>query len=462
MPIDTVTITDEQRSAILASEEGHFLDLKSIDIRPAKLTKTLSAFANAAGGELYIGIDEKSVGEQRIREWRGFPLLEAANAHVQVFEELFPLGQYFLYTFLGCDGCSGLVLKAEVLKTRDIKNASDGTPYIRRGAQNLPVRTLEGLRRLQLDKGIISFEGETVDIDLDYVSDSLVLIEFILDVVPSTEAEPWLRKQLLVRDGKPTVAAVLLFTEEPQAVLPKRCALKIYRYETREPEGSRATLTFDPITVEGCLYSQIFEAVSQTVKIVEGIQVLGPTGLQPIRYPAETLHEIITNAVLHRDYSIATDIQVRIFDNRIEVESPGKLPGHVTEENILREQFARNGAIVRLINKFPNPPNKDVGEGLNTAFEAMRRLRLKEPIIREGENNVTVYIRHEPLASPEEAVLSYVETHDEINNRTARQLTGITSENSMKEVFYRLRNRGLLERVPGKAGPASAWRKPKQ
>src|SRR5690606_26641771 len=110
------------------------------------------------------------------------------------------------------------------------------------------------------------------------------------------------------------------------------------------------------------------------------------------------------NAVLHRDYSIAADVHIRIFDNRIEVESPGKLPGHVTAANILDEQSARNPKLVRLINKFPNPPNKDVGEGLNTAFDAMKRLRLKEPTIAELENAVIVNIRHDPLASSHDAV----------------------------------------------------------
>jgi len=213
------------------------------------------------------------------------------------------------------------------------------------------------------------------------------------------------------------------------------------------------------LTIEGCLYDQIASAVGRTLEIIESIRVLGPGGLEPIVYPREALHEIITNAVLHRDYSIASDIHVRIFDNRIEVESPGTLPGHITEENILDEQFARNGAIVRLINKFPNPPNKDVGEGLNTAFEAMRSLRLKEPVIEETENSVQVIIRHEPLASPEEAVIEYVQTHDEINNRTARRITGITSENAMKTVFYRLRDQDLIERVPDRAGRSSAWRR---
>src|SRR5262249_12348264 len=158
----------------------------------------------------------------------------------------------------------------------------------------------------------------------------------------------------------------------------------------------------------------------------------GASGLEAISYPEEALHEIVTNAVLHRDYSIAADVQIRIFDDRIEIESPGKFPGHVTVKNVLDEQFARNPKIVRLVNKFPNAPNKDVGEGLNTAFEAMEKLRLKQPIIEERDNSVVVILRHEPLASPEQLVREYLQVHDEITNLTARDLTGIRSENSMK------------------------------
>jgi ATP-dependent DNA helicase RecG len=193
--------------------------------------------------------------------------------------------------------------------------------------------------------------------------------------------------------------------------------------------------------------------------MVEGIKKLGPKGLEPIQYPRETLHEIVTNSVLHRDYSIAADIQIRVFDNRVEVESPGLLPGHVTIKNILDEQFARNGALVRLINKFPNPPNKDVGEGLNTAFDAMKRLRLRPPVLEELNNSVVVYIRHEALATPEQTVMDYLENHPEITNRVARALTGIRSENSMKEVFYRLRDSRVLEQVPGRSQARKAWRK---
>jgi ATP-dependent DNA helicase RecG len=233
----------------------------------------------------------------------------------------------------------------------------------------------------------------------------------------------------------------------------------VYRYKTKEEEGERETLAFDPITVEGCAYDLIHTAVAKTKALIEDIKRLGEKGLEPVIYPDETLHEIITNAVLHRDYSIASDVHVRIYDNRIEVESPGRLPGHVTSANILDEQSARNPKIVRLINKFPNPPNKDVGEGLNTAFEAMKRMRLKEPEITERDNSVLVNIRHTPLASPHEAVMSYLESHDIITNAIGRDLCGIRSENVMKDVFLALKKRGLLEPVPEKKGKASAWRK---
>ncbi|MEJ7713742.1 MAG: hypothetical protein WKF84_28820 [Pyrinomonadaceae bacterium] len=115
-----------------------------------------------------------------------------------------------------------------------------------------------------------------------------------------------------------------------------------------------------------------------------------------------------------------------------------------------------------MINKFPDPPNKDVGEGLNTAFEAMRSLRLKDPVFVEPENSVIVLIKHEKLASAEDTVMEYLENNGMITNRVARGLTGIKSENSMKVVFWRLRDRGLIEPVPGRSGFASAWRKVKK
>jgi ATP-dependent DNA helicase RecG len=169
------------------------------------------------------------------------------------------------------------------------------------------------------------------------------------------------------------------------------------------------------------------------------------------------LHEIITNAVLHRDYSVTDDVHVRIYENRVEVESPGRLPGHITPENILDQRLSRNPNLVRHLNRFPNPPNKDVGEGLDTAFEFMRKLNLKLPRIIERDHSVLVEVRHESLASPAQQVVDFLKSNPTIKNETARRLTGIDTESKMKKVFERLIEADEIEHAPGTAGRGYAY-----
>jgi ATP-dependent DNA helicase RecG len=455
--ISATEITGEERDRLLVLEEDSFADLKGVDVSTKKLSAAISAFANTAGGDLYIGISEAEFMGLKTRTWRGFKDQEAANGHIQSLEALFPLGGEYSYGFLLAPGSPGLVLHVQIQKTAQISKAHGNKVYVRRGAQNLEVKG-KALEALRLAKGIESFEKQTVDVPLSVVTGSTVLKQFLKQVVPNLEPKAFLKKQHLIKGTKPTVAAILLFADEPQAVLPKRSGVKLYRYKTTGA-ATRETLYGAPQSIEGAIYDLIRKSVDQTVEMIEGIQKLGSSGLVQVKYPYETLHEIVTNAILHRDYSIVADVLVRVFDNRIEIESPGLLPGQVTTQNILDEQFARNGMLVRLINKFPEPPNKDVGEGLNTAFNAMQRLRLKPPVIQELENAVLVQIRHDPLASPEESVMDYLQKHSQIKNSVARQLTGITSENSMKNVFLRLKKSDLIEPVPGKRGASAAWRK---
>lgn len=460
MPLDVEIIDDGQADLLTQIAEGQFSDVKASAITPAKLTNTIAAFANSDGGDLYIGINEVHLGGgAKTREWAGFPDVEAANGHLQSFERLFPLGTDFQYDFLRCENRRGVVLHAQINRTQTIMRAGDGVPYVRRGAQNLPVTTPEALRRLEYSKGVASFESEPVNTSKELIAESQVTRDFLKHVVPSADPESWLKKQSLLRDNRPTVAGVLLFAEEPQAPLPKRCGIKVYRYKTRDPEGFRDGLAFDPITVEGCVYRQIKEAVRITTEATENIPRMGEDSLETVRYPPETLHEIITNAVIHRDYSVADDVHIRIFDNRIEVQSPGRLPAHVTVKNILNERFARNGAIVRILNKFPDPPNKDVGEGLNTAFEKMHQMGLKEPTLAERDNDVLVTIRHEPLASPEEAIMKYLETHDTIKNKTARAITHVAMDYQVKSIFGKMQEKGLIEQVPDTRTSSTAYRK---
>ncbi len=453
MAIEIVHLTQQEAEKIRLTPEGQFADVKGRFIAPKDLTTDVSAFANADGGDLYIGIE--NIG----RQWAGFADMEKANGHLQIFEELFPLGNDFQYDFLRADEYQGLVLHVQINKTRGIVYASNRVPYLRRGAASYPQNTPEKVRRLALNKGVESFEAETLSLTKDIIIESPIIKRFIKEVVPMTTPEKWLIKQNLIIDGKPTVAGVLVFSEEPQAYLPKHCGIKIYRYKSSEVEGHRDLLDGDPITVEGDLYSQIKEAVRATKEITERIPKLSDDGLGYVSYPEETLHEILTNAVLHRDYSIKDDIHIRIFDNRVEVQSPGRLPANLTVDNILDERFARNGALVRILNKFPEPPNKDVGEGLNTAYNKMIEAGLKQPEPKELENGVLFLIKHEPLASPTEIISQYLEKNAQIKNAKAREITHIKTDFKMKSIFNKMEKAGLIERVPGTRTASTAWQK---
>ena len=86
-------------------------------------------------------------------------------------------------------------------------------------------------------------------------------------------------------------------------------------------------------------------------------------------------------------------------------------------------------------------------------------LKLKPPVIEQRENSVLVQIRHEPLASPEELIMEFLDKEPEINNTKAREICHIGSENKMKRVFEKLMERDLIERIPERKGRAIAYRK---
>lgn len=458
MKIEVKHLNGGEYTELLGVLESHFVELKSAEVAPGKLTKTISAFANTSGGEIYVGIEEAVGADGRKRIWNGFDDQEAANSIFQTLENLNPLGNNYSAEFLATPDAHGVVLHLTIFKSQDVIAAADGKFYVRRNAQNLPVADGQGLERLRYDKGLKSFEDEVLHVEPTEITNSNTILEFLLDAVPSSEPETWVVKQRVLIGGRPTVAGVLLYADSPQAILPKRSAIKILRYQTKQ-QAERDFLVFDPMTVEGPIYQIIYSAVEQVKRIIEAIEKVGPTGMEKVVYPEEALHELLTNAVLHRDYNVIADVQVRIFDNRVEIESPGRLPGHVTVANISKTQFARNPKIVRLINKFADPPNKDVGEGINTAFEAMGKLRLKAPLIEELDGSVLVTLLHESLSSPEQIVMDYLRTENEITNAKGRELTGIKSENVMKNVFYRLRDNLQLEQSPKVPGKKRSWRR---
>lgn len=267
MRIEVKEISDLEAEKIKLLDEGHFIDLKSKDIKPAKLTETISAFANTSAGEIYIGIIESDILDIKNRTWDGFHDIEAANGLIQAIEALSPLGNHYKAIFYKSANEQGLILHLTIHKTSEILKASNGKVFIRRGAQKIPIESSIAIKRLEYDKGINTFEDETVDIPKDTITNSTVILEFMINVVPMSEPERWLRTQMILKDEKPVVAGILLFSEEPQAALPKRSAIKIYRYSSKESSGERDALVFDPITIEGHIYKLIEDSKIKVKKI---------------------------------------------------------------------------------------------------------------------------------------------------------------------------------------------------
>lgn len=437
-----LTITAREARALLARNEDHYLDFKSREIKPASLEKTVSAFGNSSGGEIVVGVSEPDRGTY---EWAGFDRIEDANAHAHELLGPFPESDTFKYDTLEAPGFSGVLFRITIAKTRDICETSNGNIYVRGTAGVRQVTDEAGLTELRLQKGLTSHEDATTRATIAMVADSLQVTEFVIDALTFYEPEPWLRQQLMIVADRPTVAAVVLFADEPQIVLPK-ASVMVYRYASKDQIGKRDDLVDGKTwNIEGSAIAQIRGTVAKTTELIESVK---GTNLQDVHYPPETLHEIITNAVIHRDYSIADNIHVRIFDDRVEVESPGRLPGHVTPRNLPGARFSRNETIERMLHKFADAPNKNVGEGLITAFEAMADMRLAAPEVVETEKGVVVYIKHEALDSPATLILNFLSEHETITNREARELTNTPSEGKMRRQLAALVEQGALEQVP--------------
>jgi ATP-dependent DNA helicase RecG len=455
----TREISQPESIELSSRAESHFFEKKSRSVSGKAIQKIVVAFANSDGGELLIGIADKNDEEDVEKRWQGFSEIESLNGHLQAIFDVQP-NPDIRYEFLKHEKKPGYVLRVTIEKSSEVHKTSENKVYTRHGAQSLPLNDPHRITQLSFAKGSTTYEDMLIsDIPPEQIVESDALKSFLSDYSPKTDPLDFVLNQNLI-DGKswvPKVASTLLFHPAPSAVVPKKCAVKITRYETKEDDPEREHLA-EQRTIEGSSYILIENTVKGVKDIMSAVQVWTTDGLKQLDYPPEALWEIIVNAIIHRDYSISDDIQILIFDNRIEVLSPGRLPGYVTTENILEARYSRNPKLVRTLNRYKDAPNKDLGEGLNTTFQKMKEWGLKSPIIFEDGNYVKVILPHVPLAAPTEAILDFLKTHASITNKQARELTGIKSENLVKVEFYKLRDAGLIERVPGLSGPKSAWR----
>jgi ATP-dependent DNA helicase RecG len=454
-------LLDKEILDLCVRQEGHFYDRKAKGIDGKKIQKIACAFANADGGDFIVGIKDDKDEPDPAKRWNGFNTKEELNFVFQNLMEVKPSVPY-VPIFLKNINDNSYALQITVEKSEKVHNTADGTVYIRISAQSMALKDPQKIQELSFAKGETSYEDLIYrDARAEDIFESFEIKRFLKDYSPQSDPIDFTVNQNLVDRNSydPKMSGLLLFNDNPVNILPRKCGIKITRYDTSEKIPEREHLK-EQVNIEGSLYEQIHKASEAITELMSNVKIWTPKGLDTIKYPEETIWEILVNAVIHRDYSISDDVHVLIFNNRIEINSPGKLPGYVTEDNILESRYSRNTKIVRTLNRYKNPPNKDMGEGLNTAFQRMKDWRLKEPTLKVDGNYVKVTIAHSPIASPEESIMEFLANNDKIKNRQAREITGIKSENKMKAIFYKLRDQHLIKPVMSKNGTTVvAWTK---
>lgn len=171
----------------------------------------------------------------------------------------------------------------------------------------------------------------------------------------------------------------MLFGKYPQTYFP-RARVRFIRYEgTEEKFGTQMNVIKDVI-FDGKILGMVKDSIAYLDTQIKEKTYLGQDGtfVTEEEYPKFVRQEIIVNAITHRDYSIwGTDIQIKMFDDRIVVESPGKLPGLVKPDNIRSTHFSRNPMIAEFLKAYKYV--KEYGEGVNRMCNEMKNAGLPDP-----------------------------------------------------------------------------------
>lgn len=256
-------------------------------------------------------------------------------------------------------------------------------------------------------------------------------------------------------DGKlyPTLAAVLLFAEYPGDLTETKCAIRVFQYTgTLENIAETPNLIGVPKTIQGPLVKQILDAHEYVLTLLRsGIRI--PSGFKTeYIIPERAVKEAITNAVIHRDYHLKRDIEIKIYEDRVEIESPGLFPYNITRTNIglERAEGYRNDLLVKHLREFPSPPNLDQNEGVRAMRNEMAARNLYPPIFLTyplSQDSVKVVLLNEKKASEWEKISGYLRENKYITNEEARKLTGIVHRDKMARVFKKWVNHGLLIQI---------------
>lgn len=392
----------EQRgTALLAIDEDQWFDRKSSRSSPQHLANVLVGFANADGGRIVVGLWNGTVegvngAGKRLAGWQ--------QASFDFTVPVVPCRNW-LVDCVNSAGEPDHLLVLEVETSERVHANQKDEIFLRVGDEN---RRLTFAQRQELiyDKGQATYESTIVnearraDLDTD-------VLESYATAVNHPEADRLLAARGLINHkGQLTIASILLFAANPQVWLPE-AAVRVLRYQgTERGTGARQRL-LDDVRIEGPIPRQLVDARQAILDRLPTRQALGPDGRfgRVGLVPQDAWLEGLVNAVIHRSYSVGGDhIRVEIFDDRVEIESPGRFPGIAQSADPRRmTRFARNPRIARVCADLHF--GQELGEGVRRMFEEMRLAGLADPSYRQTSGSVHVTMASTPVDRALEARL---------------------------------------------------------
>jgi len=342
---------------LISLPESKTLEFKVTMPNPEAIAKTACGFANGGGGSIIIGVSDKDKNIIGINERSISDLEEKISNVVYTLVEPTPA---FNTTVLNIEG--KLLLKIEIypgsLKPYHLKNKGEveGT-YIRLGSTNrkADIDTIEELRRRRMNIGfdeIEVLEASIEDLAIENIELYLEKREKARDIPRAQPDTEFLKKIKAVRQQNgtvhPTVAGILLFSNQPENYIPG-AVIKCARFK-----GNEMDEFIDQRIITGSLFTQAEETIAFFKKnIRRSAKIEGLYRTEEYEYPEKAIREALVNAICHRDYSRrGADIKFAIFDNRIEITSPGGLLPNVSIEDLgTGVSELRNKVIGKILNE---------------------------------------------------------------------------------------------------------------
>lgn len=385
---------------LLRLPEDQWFDRKSSRIAARQLADALIGMANADGGIVVVGLQG---GEVEGTDSRSDRRNEQMQASIDFCDP--PVrAPSRLVACINSNGHEDHVLVFEVDPSDVVHANKRDEVFLRVGDENRRL-TFRQRQELLFDKGQASYEARRLE-EADFSKLDQPLLEQYATAVSAPDPMRLLAARGLAADERLTVAGTLLFAEDPQALLPETF-VRVLRYRGKERGAGARQQLIEDIHLDGPIPRVVMEArdaVRDHQPVRRALLESGRFGDVPL-VPEDAWLEAIVNAVVHRSYSLAGDhIRVEIFDDRIEVWSPGRFPGLVDLSDPLHAtRFARNPRIARVCADLAF--GQELGEGIRRMFEEMRQAGLTDPIYRQTSAGVQLTLSSEPVDRELEARL---------------------------------------------------------